>query len=162
MTSLIITLLLGLMKMYQRLVSKGVPSGRERFGIRISEKRHRLEPVAACPAMPEIRRAVRTVFNPLRSGDQLAALGTGIFSGLAGILSGQIAELCSGHGASPFSFLSFLLERIVCFSSELDRMIAGCGTPGPVVCKGTAEFCLSSGNEADAVERGLSATSANA
>src|SRR5665213_4463090 len=44
--------------------------------------------------MPEIGGAARIGFNPVRGGNRLAALG-------AGIALGQIAEIHSGHGASP-------------------------------------------------------------
>ena len=111
MTS-VITPSFGLMRGTNVHAREGVPSGRERFPIRLGiiEEGHRLEPVAACPAMPEIRRAARAGFNPVRGGDRLAALGAGIFVG-------QIAEVCSGHGATPFCFL--LLE------GELDRFAVG-------------------------------------
>src|SRR6266853_7035185 len=98
MTS-VITPSFGLMRGTNVHAREGVPSGRERFPIRLGiiEEGHRLEPVAACPALPEIRRAARAGFNPVRGADRLAALGAGIFVG-------QIAEVCSGHGATPFCF----------------------------------------------------------
>jgi hypothetical protein len=54
--------------------------GGERFVARVRSiiKCHRHEPVTAGPAMPEIGDAARTVFNPVRRGDRLAALGAGI------------------------------------------------------------------------------------
>jgi hypothetical protein len=83
----------------QRCISEGVPSGRQCFelGLGIVVKRHRLEAVIACPAVPQIGYAARTVFNPLGGGDRRAALR-------AGILFGQTAEIQSRHGASPFAF----------------------------------------------------------
>jgi hypothetical protein len=57
--------------------------------------------------MPEIGDAARTVFNPVRRGDRLAALG-------ARILVGQIAEISTGHGrVSPrgFSFGFLILKE---------------------------------------------------
>jgi hypothetical protein len=80
--------------------SANKPSGRERFGFRIPEKRYRLELVVAGPAVPEIGRAMRAALNPLRGGDRLAALG-------AGISLGQIAEIYSGHGVSPLLLFCF-------------------------------------------------------
>src|SRR5436190_6957752 len=112
MTSVIITLPYGFDEVDQRCISEGVPSGGQGFeiGLGIVVKGHRLEAVITCPAVPEIGYAARTVFNPLRGGDWLAALG-------AGILFGQIAEIYSGHGASPFaSFYCWI---------ELDRIAAG-------------------------------------
>src|SRR6266851_9118906 len=99
----------------QRRARAGVPSGRERFPVRLGiiEEGHRLEPVAACPAMPEIGRAARARFNPVRGGDRLAALGAGIFVG-------QIAEVYSGHGATPF---------FSPLEGELDRFAVGYTCP---------------------------------
>jgi hypothetical protein len=45
--------------------------------------------------VPEIGRAARTSFNPLRGGDRLAALSTGISKG-------QRTEVHAGHDTSPF------------------------------------------------------------
>src|ERR1700737_3959172 len=95
-TSVIITLL-WVDERNQRSAREGVPSGRQRFPIRLGiiEEGHRLKPVAACPALPEIGHAARTGFEPVRGGDRLAALGAGIFVG-------QIAGVYTGHGATPF------------------------------------------------------------
>jgi hypothetical protein len=102
MTSVIITLPYGVDEADQRYGSERVPSGGQGFelGLGIVVKGHRLEAVMACLAVPEVGYAARAVFNPLGSGDRLAALG-------AGILFGQIAEIYSGHGASPFASFLF-------------------------------------------------------
>src|ERR1700719_3195392 len=102
MMSIIITPPCGLMRLVNVCTRQGVPSGRERFGTgpRLIENGRRLEAVVARPAMPEEGDAARTFFfDPLRNGDRLATLG-------ARILVGQIAEIESGHGASPL-FASF-------------------------------------------------------
>src|SRR6266436_2835502 len=102
-TSVIITLL-GSMKPNQRAAAAGVPfrkqaSGCERLGLRIHhvEERHRLEPVVASPAAPEIGDAFRALLDPFRGSDRLAALSTGISSG-------QIPNIDSCHGAFSLFF----------------------------------------------------------
>src|SRR5229473_173928 len=99
----------------QRRAHKGVPSGRERFPVRLGiiEEGHRLEPVAACPTLPEIGYATRTGFDPVRRGDRLAALSAGIFVG-------QIAEVRTGHGASPFCF---------CWRANWTGLLSDTGAP---------------------------------
>src|ERR1700687_5002123 len=97
------------MKKNQRVGREGVPSGRESFGILLLKEGHRLEPVVAGPAVPEVCRATRAVFHPFRGGDRLAALGAGIFVG-------QIAEIDSGHAHLPYGLF---------FESELDRFAVG-------------------------------------
>ena len=102
------------MKQNQRCGAAEVPSGRESFLLRMRcvVKGDGLEPVVAGPAMPEIGDAARTVFNPVRRGDRLAALG-------ARILVGQIAEISTGHGC--VSHRGFLVFERVKFERELDR-----------------------------------------
>jgi hypothetical protein len=87
-------------ELHQRQTPERVPSGGQGSGIGpgIVVKGYRLKAIVACPAVPEIRDAAWTVLYPLGGGDWLAALG-------AGILFGQIAEISSGHGASPFAFV---------------------------------------------------------
>src|ERR1700730_14913073 len=88
------------MDLNQRGALQGVPSGRKRLGSRpgIVEERHRLEPVVAGRAAPEIGGAPRALRHPFGGGDRLAALG-------AGISLWQIAGIHSGHGQSPFLLL---------------------------------------------------------
>src|ERR1700692_348207 len=75
------------------------------------EEGHRLEAVVAGPASPEIGHAARFSLDPFRNGDRFAALS-------AGISPRQRAEICSGHGASPF-FFSFKSK------DEMDRIAVG-------------------------------------
>jgi hypothetical protein len=72
------------------------PSGRDLFLCGFVEEGYRFKPVIAGAASPEIGDAARTLFNPVRRGDRLAALGTGVSSG-------QIAKICSGHGSLPLT-----------------------------------------------------------
>ena len=85
--------------------------------IRLGEVRDRFEPIVAGVAVPEIGGAVRIGFNPLRSGDGLAALG-------AGIPMRQGAEIYSGHGESPVVSLIFEgLDRITVGSADVVRYL---------------------------------------
>src|SRR5580698_6820109 len=81
-----------------------IPSGRESLLLEllIIEIGHRLEAVIAHPAMPEIGDAARRGgFDPVRCGNRMSALGTGIFAG-------QRTEVRSRHHASPFGGFCFL------------------------------------------------------
>src|SRR5437762_3079476 len=124
----------------QRLPPKEVPSGRERFGsgLRIRKKRHCFELVVAGRTTPEIGRAVRAVFNPFRSGDRLAALCAGIFRW-------QIAEICSGHGASlPFVFC--FEANWICFEANWTGLLPDKALR-PVACNPSAAFCHLNGKD---------------
>jgi hypothetical protein len=98
-----------------------VSSGRDRFGLGllVCEIRDRLEAVIAGTATPEVTRVGGEAFDPVWRGDRCAALS-------AGILSGQIAEGWSGHGA-----FSLLLSFWFCFVLQIcdwDRLAAGLAT----------------------------------
>jgi hypothetical protein len=69
--------------------------------------------------MPEIRGAMRAVFNPLGRSDRCTALG-------ARIPAGQIADVYFGHDASP---LLFAVEN------EWDSFTAGfvCAALSPAI-----------------------------
>src|SRR6267154_2411487 len=88
----------------------GFPSGRDLFLCRFGlvEEGYRLKPVIAGAASPEVGDAARTLFNPVRRGDRLAALGTGVSSG-------QIAKICSGHGSLPLTSFDVLTFEVFDF-----------------------------------------------
>ena len=75
---------------------------------------HRLELVIAGLAVPEVGNPSRTVLGPGRRCDRRTALGAGIFTGL-------IAEISSGHARLPCGRLQVLDLA----GRKLDRITAG-------------------------------------
>src|SRR3954467_7143123 len=73
-------------------------SRRQRLRLRLGKERHRLPPVAAGLAVPQIADAVRPRLRPVPPRDRLAALRTGV---LARNLMRQTIRLGSDHDASP-------------------------------------------------------------